>query len=478
VTERDTARPLRRDIRLLGNLLGTVLVEQEGQELLDAVERIRVFARAAREHGRVAGLELEPGLQTLVLRAFSVYFQLANIAEQHHRVRRRRADARLGPPRESIDEALGELAAVDDVELKERTRATAIRLVLTAHPTEATRRTVLLAHVRIAGALAELDDPAATPQERRLLEDRLAEEITLLWQTDEVRHDRLRVSDEIRNGLWFFEHSLMTAAEELTRDWREALPDAPLPLSFGTWIGGDTDGNPAAGEPTMDEAVARARELALRRYRADVRELAIEIATHRSLASVSPELEASLAADERELPSYAAEIGAQNQLEPYRRKLSFMWWRLGNGHYASPDELLGDLAVIRRSLLAHGGARLARGRVARLERMVEIFGFHLATLDVRLHARDLGTDGAGSLLAHACAVRRSHGAAALDTVIVSGTSSAGAVLQALAATDEPLAIVRCSRRSTTSAAPLRWWRSCSPTRRSPRGCANAATRSR
>ena len=433
MAERDSARPLRRDVRLLGDLLGTVLVEQAGPELLDAVEQIRLLARSAREQGTVAHLDaavdaLPPERQALVLRSFGTYFQLANIAEQHHRVRRRRAEARQGPLRESIADAIAELGDVSG-----RAVGTSVKLVLTAHPTEATRRTVLLAHVRIAELLAQLDE--------RDVSDELAEEITLLWQADEVRHDRLRISDEIRNGLWFFEHSLMAAAEELTRDWRESFPDAPLPLSFGTWIGGDTDGNPAAGAGTIDEALAGAEWLALSRYRDHVRELAVEIASHRSLVDVSEELEASLARDEAELPEYAGQIGAQNEMEPYRRKLSFMWWRLGNEGYDRPGDLLADLAVIRRSLEANGGGRIARGRIARLQRTVEIFGFHLASLDVRVHARDLGTDETAALLGHACAARRRYGAAALDTVIVSGTSSAQDVLGALAATDEPVAIV-------------------------------------
>jgi phosphoenolpyruvate carboxylase len=219
----DTARPLRRDVRRLGELLGTVLVEQCGPGLLAAVERIRLLARGAREQGTVADLDravtdLDAEQQARVLRAFALYFQLANIAEQHHRVRRRRAEARHGPLRESLDQAYEQLEGVDGDERRERTRKTAVTLVLTAHPTEATRRTVLLAHVRIADALAQLDDPAATPAERAGVEERLAEEITLLWQTDEVRHDRLRITDEIRNGLWFFEHSLFDAAADLVRD--------------------------------------------------------------------------------------------------------------------------------------------------------------------------------------------------------------------------------------------------------------------
>lgn len=439
----DTARPLRRDVRLLGDLLGTVLVEQDGPELLEAVERIRLLARGARERGTVADLdravsELDPSLQTLVLRAFGLYFQLANIAEQHHRVRRRRADSREGPPRESLAEAFAALSEIDPDELRARTASSSLRLVLTAHPTEATRRTVLLAHVRIEELLTRLDEGAA---ERGDIEAALAEEITLLWQTDEVRHGRLRITDEIRNGLWYFEHSLIDAAEELLRDWRTRFPEAEPPLTFGTWIGGDTDGNPAAGPATIDDALARARTAALARLRDEVRRLAVEVASHRSLVDVSDELERSIARDEQELPAYAAEIGAQNEHEPYRRKLSFVWWRLANDLYDDAAGLLDDLAVIRRSLLAHRGSRIADGRLARLQRAVEIFGFHLASLDVRLHARDVADERGRALLAHACSARRRHGARALDTVIVSGTSSAGDVLRALESTDEPVAIV-------------------------------------
>jgi phosphoenolpyruvate carboxylase len=375
----------------------------------------------------------------LVLRAFATYFQLANIAEQYHRLRRRRAGARESrPPRESLDEAFAELAGV---EVDRRARDVSLQLVLTAHPTEATRRTVLQAHVRIAEELERLDHPAVTPQERRRAEERLAEEITLLWQTDEVRHDRLRVSDEIRNGLWFFEHSLIPAAEELLRAWRERLPGAPPPVRFGSWIGGDTDGNPAAGPATIEEALERARTLALARYRDEVRALAVELAPHRSLVAVSTELNASLARDEAELPEYAAEIGAQNELEPYRRKLSFMWWRLGHDGYADAAALLDDLEVVTRSLRAHGGTRIANGRVARLQRMVEIFGFHVAKLDVRIHARDLDTERAAEVVGAAAAARGRHGAAALDTVIVSGTSSARDVIRTLELAGEPLRVV-------------------------------------
>jgi phosphoenolpyruvate carboxylase len=428
----DTAAPLRRDVRLLGTILGNVLVEQEGPWLLELVEQIRRDARAARRDGTV--VDVDPSLgareQALVLRAFGLYFQLANLAEQHHRLRRRREDAHEGRvARESLESAFLQLG-----ELDERAHSTTIRLVLTAHPTEATRRTVLLAHIRISVQLRLLDDPRLSPAEQREAEERIAEEVTLLWQTDEVRHDRLRISDEIRHGLWFFEHSLMSAATDLLKEWRERVPGSPPPLVFGSWIGGDMDGNPAAGPASIREALDRARALALARYRAEVRALAVEIAASRSLVTVSPELERSIRRDEEELPYYAEEIGSRNEVEPYRRKLSFMWWRLGNEGYPDAAALLADLRVVRDSLRAHGGRRIADGRVARLERMVEIFGFHVAKLDVRLHARDLDTERAREALAAADDAWVRHGERALDTLIVSGTSSADDVLRARALT--------------------------------------------
>ena len=423
-----------------------MLVEQEGAWLLELVERIRGATRDARREGDVASPELvrglEPAAQALVLRAFGLYFQLANLAEQHHRLRRRREDAHDGVvARESLDDAFHRLRDVPPEELAARARGTAIELVLTAHPTEATRRTVLLAHIRIEDQLVALDDVRLSPGERMAAELRIAEEVTVLWQTDEVRHDRLRVTDEIRHGLWFFEHSLMSAATDLVGEWRERLPGSPPPLSFGTWVGGDLDGNPSAGPASIGEALERGRSLALDRYRAEVRALAVELASARSLVDVSPELEASLRRDEEELPGYAGEIGARNVLEPYRRKLSFMWSRLGNDGYREPDELLDDLRTIRRSLVANHGARVANGRVARLERMVEIFGFHVATLDVRLHARDLTTDRAAEAVTAAEQARRRHGPKAVDTLIVSGTSSAGDALRAVELTSATLQVV-------------------------------------
>ena len=435
-------QPLRRDVRLLGDLLGRVLVEQEGEELLATEEHIRKLARDARRTGEVERVRetvraVAPEQQAKVLRAFALYFQLANIAEQHHRLRRRRQYADEDrAPRESLAEAFERIGG-------RRPEHISLELVLTAHPTEATRRTILVAHVRITDLIARLDDPTLTTPERAHVEESLAEQITILWQTDEVRHGRPRVVDEIRHGLWFFEHSLIDAGERLLAAYREHVPDAPPPFAFGSWIGGDMDGNPNAGPETILEALARAGELALERYRSDVRELAVALSMHRSLVPISRELEESLARDERELPDYAAAIGSQNELEPYRRKLSFVWWRLGNRGYANANALLDDLDVMARSLEENRGTRIARGRLAELRRRIELFRFHLAKLDIRLHARELRdpTERAREALGAAGEARRRFGEESLDTVIVSGTESEEDVLAVLALTDEPLSVV-------------------------------------
>jgi len=393
---------VRRDVRLLGDLLGRVLVEQEDESLLADVEHVRALARSARQGTRrdelraaVDALPLER--QASVLRAFALYFQLANVAEQHNRIRRRRAyvrEERMG--RESLAAAFAEVDDPGDVSLK---------LVLTAHPTEAARRTVLAAHLRIAALLARLDEGDDVA-------DALAGEITMLWQADEVRTRRPQVVDEIRNGHWFFEQSLIDAAERLLAEYRRRLPDAPVPLRFGSWIGGDADGNPQTTVETLAEARDRARALLLQRYRADVRALAAELGVSSRLTPVSEELLQSIARDEADMPEYTVEIGDQNLDEPYRRKLSFVWRRLQEGAY---DAFADDLDVVDRSLRANRGERIADGSLAALRRRVELFGFELADVEVRVHARDAvdPDDRIRALLA-----------AAGEVVIVSGVASA------------------------------------------------------
>jgi phosphoenolpyruvate carboxylase len=429
------ADALRANVRLLGEILGRVLVEQEGEELFEVEERIRALARAGRRGDGAAADALAEAVasldlprQALVLRAFGLYFQLANIAEQHHRLRRRRAYEHEGRvPRESLAEALARLreAGVGDEELRDGVERLSVELVLTAHPTEATRRGVLRAHRRIARLLHELDDPELPPSAEARAHRDLAEEVTILWQSDEVRSRRPRVSDEIRHGLWFFEESLWEAAPRLHAELQELVPGA-RPLRFGSWIGGDLDGNPHTGAATVEEALERARALALELLRRDVRELARAWGMSEQLVEVDPEVGAV-----DDVPP------EQNVDEPYRRRLTSIWQRLGADGFASAAELLAELELLDRSLRAHRGARIADGGLAALRRRVELFGLHLAKLDLRTHSRAVREREPRLLetLAAAARLQRRHGRGALDRLVVSMTSSADdlAAAEALAA---------------------------------------------
>ncbi len=411
---------LRANVRLLGDLLGRVLVEQEGQELLDDEERVRALARAAREGGSREELgeavgELAIDRRASVLRAFALFFQLANIAEQHHRIRRRREYENEGRvPNESLAETFAALDAsgVGAGELSEAAARLAVELVLTAHPTEATRRSVLEAHRRIAALLAQLDDAAIPPSERSDVEQALAEEITILWQTDEVRSRRPKVVDEIRRGLWFFEQSLWDAVPRISRMLAARLPADAAPLRFGSWIGGDLDGNPHAGPETIEDALERSRALALRLYRDELTVLGAAWGMSTTVVGSVPEL------------------GGED--EPYRARLVEIWRRLADDAYLAGSELLSDLDELDAILRAHRGTRVADGGLFDLRARVRAFGLHLAKLDVRVHASVVREpdDRLRQTLAAAGRAQRRHGVVALDRLIVSMTRSADDVLAA------------------------------------------------
>lgn len=443
-TSSDAQRPLRRDIRLLGDLLGQVLLEQEGQALFDIEERVRQTSRQgdfAAVQAIVSSLSLDE--QARLVRAFSLYFQLTNLAEQHHRIRRRRqyaVEQRVGS--ESLHAAFRRLtdAGVDQAAIRRAAGQVSLQLVLTAHPTEATRRTVLAAQLGVSALLHQLDDPQLSEAGRHDVEDTLAELITTLWQTDETRAKRPRVVDEIRHGLWFFEQSLFDVAPALVGDYRRWLPEAPLPLRFGSWIGGDQDGNPNAGPETLTQAVDRARKLIIERYIAEVHDLARTLGVSSSVVDINEDVLTTTATDASAMPKVDSDIGTSLDEEPYRRKLWMMWHRLrrtlsaeGPHAYASIDEFRADLDIIDASLRAHRGDRIANGRLASLRRRVELFGFHVAKVDVRVHARDLerAAERIGDTLQTVATLQREHGEAVCDTLILSGTTGAAPVLRAL-----------------------------------------------
>jgi phosphoenolpyruvate carboxylase len=408
--------PLRANVRLLGGLLGTVLVEQEGRAFFELEERIRGLARDVRTGSRErsalidAVRSLDVPTRGKVQRAFALFFQLANIAEQHHRLRRRREyEHERRVPRESLADAAQRLraAGVGPSELRAATRSLHVRPVLTAHPTNATRRTILQAHGRLAVRLRELDDPALPPSREAEIAEELAEEITILWQTDEVSARRPRVVDEIRHGLWFFEQSLWQAVPELVRELRRHVPDGELRLSFGTWIGGDMDGNPATGADTIVDALERARALARDLYRAEIHQLGAAWGMSTALVGDVPELPA-------------------DGDEPYRAALVRIWGRLADDAYDDAGAFVRDLDALDRALRAHAGGRVADGALADLRARAETFGLHLATLDLRVHASEVreGSERLRVALAAAAQAQRRHGRCSLERLIVSMTREA------------------------------------------------------
>jgi len=409
---------LRRDISLLGRLLGTVIREQGGEALFATEERIRALTRGLRNEDapeRVAAMEaelsavvagLDPDAAVGVIRCFAIYFQLVNAAEQHHRVRRRRRrdaerEEEHRPQPESLAAAFAELSArgVPADRVRDALARLRVELVATAHPTEISRRTVLAKHLVVDECLAALDNPLLSGRERREVVERLLEEITVLWQSDHQRAHRPRVTDEAARILYFFERVLVDATttvhEEMDRLLGEHYPEVAAPrrfLLYGSWAGGDQDGNPNVTPEVVSEVIDRHAVLARRLIADRVRDLAAAVSVSDRVVPVAEELRASIAADAERMPAHAAEVAGRNPHQPYRQKLGFMQLRLdpdGPAPYASAAEAADDLRVIRRSLEAGRGHRIAARSVGRVLRVLEVFGFHLARLDLRQHSTRL-----------------------------------------------------------------------------------------
>ena len=400
----DTQAELRRDIRELGALLGRTLVRQEGQELYDLVERIRRLIREDRDAAAAQLGALEPATARRLVRAFSTYFHLANIAEQVHRGRelaaQRATDGTwLSQAVERID-----AAGIDDAELRAELDRLAVRPVFTAHPTEAARRTVLTKLVQVAALLDQRD---GSPSDEERVRGRLEELIDLLWQTDELRVARPDVLDEARNAVYYFDalyrDALPAVLEALAGELRRLgyeLPVTARPLAFGSWIGGDRDGNPNVGPESTQQVLDLQHEHAIRVALALVQELSSDLSSSIRIAGATPELESSLARDLELLPEIEPRYRRLNVEEPYRLKLTCIRHKLQNTRrrlsddrphepgrdYAAPAELLEELSTVRESLLAHRGELIARGRVERAIRTIAAFGLQLATLDLREHA--------------------------------------------------------------------------------------------
>jgi phosphoenolpyruvate carboxylase len=448
--------PLRRDVRSLGTLLGEVLREQAGEELFAQVEALRqgtISRRDAEARGHAeeaarhaaAALELVHSLPVeravLLTRAFAFYFELINLAETNHRKRRRialRLSGQAGRQRGSLEGTLSEMrrVGIGPEEALDWLRRVLIVPVFTAHPTEAARRTVMFKRRRIGEFLAALDRIPIPDQEMTRIEQLLLAEITSLWQTDEVRSRRPTVYDEIKMGLDYYDVSIFETLPGLYHEISEALRASygleieplalPQVLRFGSWIGGDRDGNPFVTPQVTRDAIQLARGHLLLYYQRQL-DLIVDLLT--TSAQQRPVSQALL----DRLKAYVAQVhtpesqvfGAQYEFEYYRRfvlclkariqrtldqtadlaahqpgssgaALPVMPYTLARGHdklaqvllpYGSVQELLGDLDTLRASLAAHDGIRIARTLIDPLILQVRTFGLHLHTLDIRQHAR-------------------------------------------------------------------------------------------
>ena len=407
----DKDQPLREDIRLLGRLLGDTLREQEGAGMFDLVEEIRKSALRFRREGDLgakAALEkvldaLEHETVTQVVRAFSFFSQLANIAEDVHHIRRRRVHQIAGSPPQagSIAFALhhARSAGIGRDATARFFGDAQVSPVLTAHPTEVQRKSILDCQMEIARLLAERDRCALTPDEARASEAQLRRVILTLWQTRILRAVRLTVFDEIENGLAYYRYTFLREVPALYAEIEDLLAETlgvasvgPV-LRIGNWIGGDRDGNPYVTAEVTLQAVERQASVAFEHYLRELHHLGAELSQSLRLVEVSPELAA--------LAEASPDQSEHRKGEPYRRAVATISARLaataralgiapsaGNAGgdarpYAGIAEFSRDLDVVDGSLSAHGAARVAGGRLRHLRRAAQVFGLHLCPLDMR-----------------------------------------------------------------------------------------------
>ncbi len=403
--------PLRRDVRALSTILGRVLAETEGPELLERVEELRratIALRTAPSAERRAHVlrivrSLDGPRAEPVARAFTCYFQLANLAEERHRVRELLARSHGPHPlEESIEAAVSALRErIGQEGALEAVRGLDVLPVLTAHPTEARRRTTLETLWRIGDLLARADDPRASGDAGLETERRLYEEITALWRTEPVRSHRPQPLDEVRATMALFDQTIFRLLPALCRELdRAVLPGtgarppafAGVPVRWGTWVGGDRDGNPDVTPEITLRAARIASEHVLLGLEAATRRIARALSVSDRDVPPSEALLRSIERDEALLPRVAAELRRKLPGMAHRLRLALCAHRLGatrlrtEAAYGGPEELLADLRALQASLASAGAERLAFGEVQHLVWQLEAFGFHLAELEVRQHS--------------------------------------------------------------------------------------------
>jgi phosphoenolpyruvate carboxylase len=423
------SRTLHDDVALLGGLLGDAIQAQEPVEAFALEERARTLGKALRSGDATARAQLTAlveGLSiadaTVVVRAFTSYFRLVNLAEDNERVRRvrrREHEALPAPRRGSLREAIGLIAArgTSAESMQELLAHAEIRLVLTAHPTEARRRTTVAKLARIFAAIREIDERDLAGDELAWRHARLAGTIQELWSSDEIRAVSPTVLDEVRAGLVSFDPTLLEVVPRLYRELEDAVEAAypgagvlvPPVLSFGSWIGGDRDGNPNVTAAVTLQTLGLMRRVALAFLERRVGRLAERVSVSSLVTGPVPLLEPALRAGAERFPQLADELTRRNPEEPYRRFFALVRERLRATRagrregYADAAELLADLRTAERALRAQRADRIAAGDLHDVIREAEVFGFHLARLDIREHA-DRHRQAVGELLARRGAV--------------------------------------------------------------------------
>ncbi len=415
---RDNERPLVEDIRLLGRILGDVIRQQEGPEIYELIENIRKLSVAFRrdadhEADRALKKLLKslPGDQAvMVIRGFTYFSHLANLAEDRHHIRRRAFHERVGDTQEgSIEVALQRLrwAGITPKVISQTLAHSFVSPVLTAHPTEVQRQSILAAERDIANLLNERDEikargaaistskDALTPKELTANEQRIRARVMQLWQTRLLRFSKLTVADEIENSLSYYESTFLRQIPKIYASLEDALGNHPVApfLRMGQWIGGDRDGNPNVNADTLSHALKRQAEVALRHYLTEVHYLGSELSLSAMLVDFPPAMQA--------LAERSPDTNAHRIDEPYRRALTGIYARLAatlklltggeaarhavapQNPYPDAAAFLADLRTIAASLKSHHAQDLATQRLMPLIRAVEVFGFHLATVDLR-----------------------------------------------------------------------------------------------
>ena len=435
-------RMLSPTIKLLGGLLGEVIVEQAGQDCLDLIEDLRRMAKRFREDGEHSALNelhaaisrLDPSQRAIVIKAFSLFFQLANLAEEDYRIQLNRLNQKM-EVRDDTLAATVKFARDSGYSLDRLLFLMAniqFKFVWTAHPTEARRLTSMMKLREIYQLLEKLEALEEGSLDYSKVHSAIKQHITLFWQSDDLREEKVHILDEVRANLFYFDHTVFNTLPEILEDLKLTMKtvytagpeqDIQIPdfIHFGSWVGGDRDGHPFVTSSVTIQTLLIHKRLCLRKYLDSIRTLIRDLSSSLNQVAISQSLKKSLEEESRALADFAGQTDQLNKHEPYRRKLDFMRVKLENtleavektavefglgrtlinfreseahesadqSHlYSRSREFLSDLELIDTSLRENRGRQIAEGDLARLITQVKIFGFHLAPLDLRQHSQE------------------------------------------------------------------------------------------